>query len=92
MFYSKPYSLTDISVEGTTETTGTKTLETITGYTPIGVIGYTVAGTGSTQANVKNIRVLSAGTLNYHIFNLSSTSRTWSLKVYILYVKNATFG
>lgn len=57
-----------------------------TGYTPIGIVGYTASGTASSA--IQEFRVLS-GTAYFYLMNLTSSSKTVSnITLSILYIKN----
>lgn len=59
-----------------------------TGYTALGVVGFDVTGSGSASATVRSARLTSDTTANIVVLNISSTNRTWTASVHVLYVKN----
>lgn len=62
-----------------------------TGYYPVAIVGYQVAGDGSGSADVRQYRLTAqssgAGTAFFYVWNTSGTTRNWTVTAQILWVK-----
>lgn len=59
----------------------------LSGYTPIGIVGWEITGTNASYANITKA-VLSGTTVNFSGRNTASSNVSWTPKATVLYVKN----
>ena len=59
------------------------------GYTPVGIVGYNVGGSGRSRAGVFSCYLSSTTTVTMEVWNQSTGSVTWTASVDVLYVKNS---
>lgn len=64
---------------------------TKSGYYPLAVVGYQIAGTSSGAAEARQIRMSSqsngSGTAYIYVWNNSSSSYTWTVTAHVLWIK-----
>lgn len=76
---------------GANSSSGNSTINvSVSGYTALCVVGFYTGGTASGNNSAVNACYLSnATTVTFNIINVSGTSRDWTLRVYVLYIKNS---
>lgn len=84
---------THSKTESCTANTGTQVNVSLakTGYYPVAIVGYQVAGSGSGSADVRQYRLTAqssgAGTAFFYVWNTSGTTRSWTVTAHILWRK-----
>ena len=87
LFLVREQSLASQSLAASSNFTKSATVDTVEGYTPIGVIGYAVANAGNIA--VRSVLLEGGTTLYCNGRNMNTTAVTANISWYVLYVKSA---